>query len=144
MCTGKEWLSKLLDDVRQKNERVQKLRDNGEKAIDGLREAVEKDIKFINREIYLHDDALEIFSAMEFTFGVSNKNIREVANVTLSPEGEVLHLSAPGKRQQYFSAESDEAGGVYFEDTRGAPVSVEELSRKIVEPLVRAEYGLGE
>jgi hypothetical protein len=141
MTTGREWLSDLFEDVRLKNERVKKLRDNGEKAVDELRTAVQKDVEFINREIYLHEDALEIFADALLSFRVSNDNTEEEVHVELRPEDEALVLDIPHRREQYFFAESDNSGGVYFKD-EGRPISVEAISQRIIEPLVKAEFGL--
>ncbi|HEX8500788.1 MAG TPA: hypothetical protein VF659_09365 [Pyrinomonadaceae bacterium] len=142
MTTSREWLAALSEKVRLKNERVRRLEGNGEKAVDELRAAVEKDVEYINREVYLHEDPLQVHADSAFGFRVTNTNTQEMSLVELRPKDETLYVDTPRRRPLILFADSGGSGDVLFSTDSERRVSAEELSRLILEPLVKSEYGL--
>jgi cytochrome c biogenesis factor len=137
----KEWITKLVEDVQQKDERVKVLNDKAEEAMDQLRAVVEADINTLNSHLYHQGVGLAISGVLVHGFDMRSEYSNKISSVSLSVEDEELRCYPAGAVTFSLDAVVDDQGNVQYYDRKGR-VSLEEISRELIAPLVRAEHGL--
>jgi hypothetical protein len=138
------WVDQLIADVQRRQELIDKIVPRVPAALEKLRSVIQQDIDRLNNDLYEGRPIFEIEDAPVpfYDFRVTRVNSKFEAQVRLHADELELKCSIlPSGRGLHLSALADLEGGISFFDGNQL-VPLEEISRTLIEPAIRAEFNL--
>lgn len=153
---SEDWIDDLVEEIREVEQKVKELEDRKPAALSELKAVIQRDVERLDKELYDGKKILEITqhqndSADFIIVSRAGPSLIKM-NIWLLPDEYLLMYSLLIKnpddsktREQGTSTlkiSADYGGGISYEDSYNEELSLDELSKLLIEPVVKAGSGL--
>ena len=139
-----DWIKRLGKEVENRTKHLVTVREKAPETLKQLQRIVDRDAYRLNDELYESSGVIEVESvdveAFNFAVEHTRRNVR--VEVALDVKNDRLNITFnPSHQSEQFQCVVDNLGGLSFFENRSL-VKLDEISRRILEPIVRAEFNL--
>jgi len=132
------WIETLTEQVTQKQNRKAAIHEKLDDFFLQLTQQIENDLSEINAKIYKNDIVLKLEKQRNFFYAVKSELVDDPAVLEYNFRSLQLYIRAPRTVRIKLDTYIEQNKLIFFDGN--APVDVSEISKKLIEPLVREDF----
>jgi hypothetical protein len=138
---SKDWIADLVKAVEARKKHIEKVEAEAPEVLSKLKAAVRRDADRLNDELYKGHKILRFGPGGEYDFTVMHLGTDAETEVIFKVEDDLLECTFKPDYETLILRTTVGSSGLSFFESNNL-VEVDELSRKLIEPLIKAEFKL--